>query len=98
MGPGPAVLGAGQRPDRPPCSTSRLSTPTWATVSPPPWATNPPDPLDFLAVHGRNLELRGLLAQVIGQLGPDAPGVTAYFRERISRYPMTSTSSLPQRG
>src|SRR5579862_2738101 len=43
-------------------------------------ATNAPDPLDFVAVHGRNLELRGLLAQVIGQLGPDAPGVTAYVR------------------
>jgi hypothetical protein len=61
-------------------------------------ATDPPDPLDFLAVHERNLELRALLAEVIGQLGPDASGVTAYVRERISRYPMTATSSLPKRG
>jgi hypothetical protein len=61
-------------------------------------ATDPPDPLDFLAVHGRNLELRALLCEVISQLGPDAYGVTAYLRERISRYPMTPSSSLPQRG
>jgi len=61
-------------------------------------AAGPPDPVDFAAVHRRNLELRALLAEVVGQLGPDASGVTAHLRDRIARYPMTATSSLPQRG
>jgi|HubBroStandDraft_4_1064222.scaffolds.fasta_scaffold395740_2 hypothetical protein len=61
-------------------------------------AVSPPDPVDFVAVHGRNLELRALLAEVVRQAGPDTPGVTDHLRERIARYPMTATSGLPKRG
>ncbi len=33
-------------------------------------AVSPPDPVDFVAVHGRNLELRALLADVVRHAGP----------------------------
>lgn len=62
-------------------------------------ATDPPDPSDFNAVHGRNLELRDRLAATVR----DSPEVLesgpliAYFRQRIARYPFSSTVSLPTR-
>jgi len=58
-----------------------------------------PDRSDFTAVHLRNLELRARLAEAIR----DSPGampteaLTAYFRQRITRYPFASTVSLPTR-
>jgi hypothetical protein len=61
-------------------------------------AVSPPDPVDFAAVHGRNLELRALLADVVRQAGPDTTALTQHLRERIARYPMTATSGLPKRG
>jgi hypothetical protein len=56
----------------------------------------PPDPTDFIAVHDRNLELRDRLATSVRDGLGSAP-LLAYFRERIARYPFTSTVTLPTR-
>jgi len=55
-----------------------------------------PDPSDFTAVHERNLELRDRLARLVGD-GAQPAELVAYFRERIARYPFTSTVALPSR-
>jgi len=55
-----------------------------------------PDPSDFTAVHRRNLELRDRLAGTV-QEGHETAALVAYFRERIARYPFTSTVALPTR-
>jgi len=55
-----------------------------------------PDPSDFTAVHQRNLELRDALARMV-QDGREPAPLVAYFRERIARYPFTSTVALPTR-
>ena len=55
-----------------------------------------PDPSDFTAVHQRNLALRDGLAKMV-QAGPERAPLVAYFRERIARYPFTSTVALPTR-
>jgi hypothetical protein len=56
----------------------------------------PPDPTDFNAVHARNLELRDRLATSVRDGLGGAP-LLDYFRERIARYPFTSTVALPTR-
>jgi hypothetical protein len=55
-----------------------------------------PDPSDFTAVHERNLELRDRLAKMVAD-GPEPAPFVAYFRERIARYPFTSTVALPRK-
>jgi hypothetical protein len=55
-----------------------------------------PDPSDFTAVHQCNLELRDRLVRLVREGSAPAP-LVAYFRERIARYPFTSTVALPTR-
>ena len=59
-------------------------------------AATPSDPSDFAAVHQRNLELRDRLSKTVRD-GPETGPLLAYFRERIARYPFTSTVALPTR-
>ncbi len=62
-------------------------------------AADRPDSSDFGAVHERNLALRERLATTVRDF-PDevaTDALTAYFRQRIARYPFSSTASLPTR-
>ena len=58
---------------------------------------------DLAALDAENTRLRGLLAGVIPALANDPAAVNEYalvvahLRERIARYPFTSTATLPSR-
>jgi hypothetical protein len=63
------------------------------------------DPLDFDALHDRNLELRSLLAETIVPLAGGGERTAAMYarvrshlRERMSRYPMSGTIVMPSGG
>ncbi len=72
-------------------------------------AIEPPAPIDaasMVAIDAENERLRGLLADSIPTLSAAATGtaaaavyasVVAHLRDRIARYPFTSTGSLPSR-